>query len=177
MCCWYGHGNTSGRLPTRTAETRGLRPRHENLEIHNGLFDSRDMSKEEWLIFLRSQYVLKRYREISQMFVDGLVLARNFSNAQIDEDWPSTWTARTDTCATWKPSARAGSCVRRVSARGLQHFDRKMDCHASPEITKSQARHCKKSSTRQSMHLLSNASIRNKDNGMDPSPSTAVCRG
>lgn len=41
---------------------------------------SRDMSKEEWLIFLRSQYVLKRYREISQMFVDGLV-GKNFSKA------------------------------------------------------------------------------------------------
>jgi hypothetical protein len=39
---------------------------------------TRDMSKEEWLIFLRSQYVLKRYREISQMFVDGLV-GKNFS--------------------------------------------------------------------------------------------------
>jgi hypothetical protein len=43
-------------------------------------FVSRDMSKEEWLIFLRSQYVLKRYREISQMFVDGLV-GKNFSKA------------------------------------------------------------------------------------------------
>lgn len=41
---------------------------------------TRDMSKEEWLIFLRSQYVLKRYREISQMFVDGLV-GKNFSKA------------------------------------------------------------------------------------------------
>ncbi len=41
---------------------------------------SRDMSKEECLIFLRSQYVLKRYREISQMFVDGLV-GKNFSKA------------------------------------------------------------------------------------------------
>ncbi len=38
------------------------------------------MTKEEWLIFLRSQYVLKRYREISQMFVDGLV-GKNFSKA------------------------------------------------------------------------------------------------
>ena len=41
---------------------------------------SRDMSNEEWLIFLRSQYVLKRYREISQLFVDGLV-GKNFSKA------------------------------------------------------------------------------------------------
>ncbi len=41
---------------------------------------TQDMSKEEWLIFLRSQYVLKRYREISQMFVDGLV-GKNFSRA------------------------------------------------------------------------------------------------
>ncbi len=38
------------------------------------------MTKEEWLIFLRSQYVLKRYREISQLFVDGLV-GKNFSKA------------------------------------------------------------------------------------------------
>ncbi len=38
------------------------------------------MSQEEWLIFLRSQYVLKRYREISQMFVDGLV-GKHFSKA------------------------------------------------------------------------------------------------
>lgn len=38
------------------------------------------MSQEEWLIFLRSQYVLKRYREISQMFVDGLV-GKKFSRA------------------------------------------------------------------------------------------------
>jgi len=43
-------------------------------------FISQDMTKEEWLIFLRSQYVLKRYREISQMFVDGLV-GKNFSRA------------------------------------------------------------------------------------------------
>jgi hypothetical protein len=41
---------------------------------------TQNMSKEEWLIFLRSQYVLKRYREISQMFVDGLV-GKNFSRA------------------------------------------------------------------------------------------------
>lgn len=39
-----------------------------------------EMSREEWLIFLRSQYVLKRYREISQLFVDGLV-GKNFSRA------------------------------------------------------------------------------------------------
>ncbi len=38
------------------------------------------MSREEWLIFYRSQLVLKRYREISQIFVDGLV-GRNFSKA------------------------------------------------------------------------------------------------
>ena len=38
------------------------------------------MTKEEWLIFYRSQLVLKRYREISQVFVDGLV-GRNFSKA------------------------------------------------------------------------------------------------
>ncbi len=31
------------------------------------------MTEEEWLIFYRSQLVLKRYREISQFFVDGLV--------------------------------------------------------------------------------------------------------
>ncbi|OGR18532.1 MAG: hypothetical protein A2X81_16520 [Desulfobacterales bacterium GWB2_56_26] len=40
----------------------------------------RGMSREEWLIFYRSQLVLKRYREISQIFVDGLV-GRNFSKA------------------------------------------------------------------------------------------------
>jgi hypothetical protein len=39
-----------------------------------------DMTKEEWLIFLRSQYVLRRYREISQLFVDGLV-GKTFSKA------------------------------------------------------------------------------------------------
>lgn len=38
------------------------------------------MSNEEWLIFQRSQYVLRRYREISQLFVDGLV-GKNFSKA------------------------------------------------------------------------------------------------
>ncbi len=38
------------------------------------------MTREEWLIFYRSQLVLKRYREISQVFVDGLV-GRNFSKA------------------------------------------------------------------------------------------------
>ena len=32
-----------------------------------------EMSREEWLIFYRSQLVLKRHREISQVFVDGLV--------------------------------------------------------------------------------------------------------
>jgi hypothetical protein len=38
------------------------------------------MSTEEWLIFYRSQLVLKRDREISQLFVDGLV-GRNFARA------------------------------------------------------------------------------------------------
>ncbi|MEE4241290.1 MAG: hypothetical protein V2I36_07475 [Desulfopila sp.] len=38
------------------------------------------MSREEWLIFYRSQLVLKRHREISQVFVDGLV-GKNFSKA------------------------------------------------------------------------------------------------
>ena len=38
------------------------------------------MSREEWLIFYRSQLVLKRHREISQVFVDGLV-GENFSKA------------------------------------------------------------------------------------------------
>jgi len=38
------------------------------------------MSTEEWLIFYRSQLVLKRNREISQVFVDGLV-GRNFAKA------------------------------------------------------------------------------------------------
>lgn len=38
------------------------------------------MSTEEWLIFYRSQLVLKRHKEISQVFVDGLV-GRNFAKA------------------------------------------------------------------------------------------------
>jgi len=38
------------------------------------------MSREEWLIFYRSQLVLKRKREISQFFVDGLV-GKNFAQA------------------------------------------------------------------------------------------------
>ena len=38
------------------------------------------MSTEEWLIFYRSQLILKRDREISQVFVDGLV-GRNFAKA------------------------------------------------------------------------------------------------
>ena len=38
------------------------------------------MSNEEWLIFYRSQLLLKRDREISQVFVDGLV-GRNFAKA------------------------------------------------------------------------------------------------
>ena len=36
------------------------------------------MSREEWLIFYRSQLVLNRHKEISQVFVDGLV-GRNFA--------------------------------------------------------------------------------------------------
>ncbi|MFT5697395.1 MAG: hypothetical protein ACI8ZB_000243 [Desulforhopalus sp.] len=39
-----------------------------------------NMSEEEWLIFYRSQLVLKRHKEISQVFVDGLV-GKNFSKA------------------------------------------------------------------------------------------------
>ena len=38
------------------------------------------MSQEEWLIFYRSQLVLNRQKEISQVFVDGLV-GRNFAKA------------------------------------------------------------------------------------------------
>ncbi|MCG6929139.1 MAG: hypothetical protein LJE64_01180 [Desulfofustis sp.] len=38
------------------------------------------MDREQWLIFYRSQLVLKRYREISQVFVNGLV-GKNFSKA------------------------------------------------------------------------------------------------
>jgi hypothetical protein len=38
------------------------------------------MSSEEWLIFYRSQLVLKRQKEISQVFVDGLV-GKNFAKA------------------------------------------------------------------------------------------------
>ncbi len=41
---------------------------------------ARQMSEEEWLIFFRSQLVLKRQREISQVFVDGLV-GKNFAKA------------------------------------------------------------------------------------------------
>ncbi len=40
----------------------------------------RRMSDEEWLIFYRSQLVLKRHKEISQVFVDGLV-GKKFSKA------------------------------------------------------------------------------------------------
>ncbi len=43
-----------------------------------GIFEK--MSREEWLIFYRSQLVLKRYKEISQVFVDGLV-GKSFSKA------------------------------------------------------------------------------------------------
>ncbi len=39
-----------------------------------------EMSTEEWLIFYRSQLVLKRHREISQVFVDGLV-GKKFAKA------------------------------------------------------------------------------------------------
>jgi len=38
------------------------------------------MSREEWLIFYRSQLILKRHKEISQVFVDGLV-GKDFSKA------------------------------------------------------------------------------------------------
>ncbi len=41
---------------------------------------SQNMSQEEWLIFYRSQLILKRHREISQVFVDGLV-GKNFKKA------------------------------------------------------------------------------------------------
>ena len=41
---------------------------------------AQNMSQEEWSIFYRSQLVLKRNREISQMFVDGLV-GKNFAKA------------------------------------------------------------------------------------------------
>ncbi len=40
----------------------------------------KDMSEEEWLIFYRSQLILKRHKEISQVFVDGLV-GKNFAKA------------------------------------------------------------------------------------------------
>ncbi|BHH85319.1 hypothetical protein [Desulforhopalus sp. 52FAK] len=39
-----------------------------------------EMSEEEWLIFYRSQLVLTRHKEISQVFVDGLV-GKHFSKA------------------------------------------------------------------------------------------------
>ena len=38
------------------------------------------MDREQWLIFYRSQLVLKRHKEISQVFVDGLV-GKDFSRA------------------------------------------------------------------------------------------------
>ena len=41
---------------------------------------SQNMSEEEWLIFYRSQLVLNRHKEISQVFVDGLV-GKHFSKA------------------------------------------------------------------------------------------------
>jgi len=40
----------------------------------------KDMSEEEWLIFYRSQLILKRHKEISQVFVDGLI-GKNFAKA------------------------------------------------------------------------------------------------
>ncbi len=39
-----------------------------------------EMTREEWLIFYRSQLVLNRHREVSQFFVDGLV-GKNFAKA------------------------------------------------------------------------------------------------
>ncbi len=39
-----------------------------------------EMSEEEWLIFYRSQLILTRHKEISQIFVDGLV-GRHFAKA------------------------------------------------------------------------------------------------
>ncbi|HAS89516.1 MAG TPA: hypothetical protein DCS48_09465 [Desulfovibrio sp.] len=41
---------------------------------------NQNMSREEWLIFYRSQLILKRHKEISQVFVDGLV-GKHFSKA------------------------------------------------------------------------------------------------
>jgi len=41
---------------------------------------SQNMSEEEWLIFYRSQLILNCHKEISQVFVDGLV-GKNFSKA------------------------------------------------------------------------------------------------
>ncbi len=40
----------------------------------------REMTQEEWLIFFRSQLVLRRFQEVSRMFVDGLV-GKDFSKA------------------------------------------------------------------------------------------------
>jgi hypothetical protein len=40
----------------------------------------RAMTREERQILYRSQYILKRYREISQLFVDGIV-GKHFSKA------------------------------------------------------------------------------------------------
>jgi hypothetical protein len=39
-----------------------------------------NMSEEEWMIFYRSQLILKRQKEISQVFVDGLV-GKKFAKA------------------------------------------------------------------------------------------------
>ncbi len=41
---------------------------------------TRNMSQEEWLIYYRSQLILKRHREISQVFLDGLI-GKNFAKA------------------------------------------------------------------------------------------------
>ena len=41
---------------------------------------AQNMSEEEWLIFYRSQLILKRHKKISQEFIDGLV-GKNFSKA------------------------------------------------------------------------------------------------
>ncbi len=40
----------------------------------------RELTNEEWLIFYRSQFILKRYRKISEIIVDGLI-GKHFSKA------------------------------------------------------------------------------------------------
>ncbi len=52
----------------------------EKSSAGKGVIIFQEMSQEEWLVFYRSQLVLKRHREISQVFVDGLV-GKNFSKA------------------------------------------------------------------------------------------------